>query len=364
MKIYDKKCNLSGNSHFPIIPMAWSQLVHGEAEVNWAGKTWIDGTASEQDKDKALEIIGNFRTAHNYPLNVFQMTLRRKANEVENNCWIAQRIKRLSSIDYKLKKLGWLNLYDMQDMAGCRAILTTVPKVRRLVDMYKSSSIRSALIDTDDYITNPKKTGYRGIHLIYQFFSEKEPSTIHNGRKIELQFRSRLQHIWATAVETVGLFKSQALKSNRGDTDWLRFFALMGSVIAIRERSPLIPNTPTTLRELKAELKECEKQIKVESHLQLYNSALGVPQMPNVKGAHYFILVLDTKEKKITINPFKKSQLEEANNEYISIEKNKEGEHIDVVLVRVDSLKALKSTYPNYFLDIHSFMHIVRVTLG
>ncbi|MBU6438396.1 MAG: hypothetical protein KGQ77_12790, partial [Betaproteobacteria bacterium] len=62
-----------------------------------------------------------------------------------------------------------------------------------------------------------------------------------NNQKIEVQLRTRLQHAWATAVEIVDAFTGQALKSglklNSGDPKWRRFFALMSSVIAIREKN-------------------------------------------------------------------------------------------------------------------------------
>ena len=88
----------------------------------------------------------------------------------------------------------------------------------------------------DDYISAPKASGYRGVHLMYRYKSDKK-KTIYNDLKIEMQIRSRYQHAWATAVETVGIFVGQALKTSMGDDRWLRFFALMGSAIAIREKT-------------------------------------------------------------------------------------------------------------------------------
>jgi hypothetical protein len=70
---------------------------------------------------------------------------------------------------------------------------------------------------------NPQKSGYRGIHLVYRYNGRK---TEYNGLKIEIQIRTVIQHAWATAVETVGMFTQQALKSSQGEQDWLRYFAL------------------------------------------------------------------------------------------------------------------------------------------
>lgn len=133
----------------------------------------------------------------------------------------------------------------MQDLGGCRAIVNTVATVKKLVNIYEESTIKHKLDHIDDYISKPKTTGYRGIHLIYRYYTTYNREA-YNGLKIEIQLRSALQHAWATAVETVGTFTKQALKSSQGEKDWLRFFSLMGTEIALREHSPTVPGTPPT----------------------------------------------------------------------------------------------------------------------
>ena len=51
------------------------------------------------------------------------------------------------------------------------------------------------------------------------------------------------KRVWATAVETIGLFTKQALKAGQGDEDIKRFFVLISSLFAMREECPIIPNT-------------------------------------------------------------------------------------------------------------------------
>lgn len=41
-----------------------------------------------------------------------------------------------------------------------------------------------------------------------------------------------MQHAWATAVETLGFFKKQSLKSSSGDAKWLVFFQLASAAFA------------------------------------------------------------------------------------------------------------------------------------
>ena len=79
---------------------------------------------------------------------------------------------------------------------------------------------------------NPK-TGYRGIHLIYRYKSER--SKDYNGLRTEIQIRTKLQHLWATSVETVGLFTGEGLKFSQGSDEWLEFFRLVSELFAIEE---------------------------------------------------------------------------------------------------------------------------------
>ncbi|WP_457767666.1 RelA/SpoT domain-containing protein [Cyanobium sp. ULC082] len=71
-------------------------------------------------------------------------------------------------------------------------------------------ALKHKLLRVDNYQAEPKPSGYRGIHLIYRYRSNK--SETYNGLLLEVQIRSPLQHAWATAVETVGTFLKQSLK--------------------------------------------------------------------------------------------------------------------------------------------------------
>ena len=85
-----------------------------------------------------------------------------------------------------------------------------------------------------NYIKEPNPdTGYRGIHLIYKYNSSKTPQ--YNDLLIEVQLRTRLQHLWATAVETVGMFTQNRLKFNQGDDVCLRFLKLVSIIFAAEE---------------------------------------------------------------------------------------------------------------------------------
>ncbi len=343
--------------------------------INMAEREWAVPKFSKAKVDKAgtdlfsedlfysgnsLEIIDNWRSAHNYPLNILQDGLRKRAKPIYNDCIISQRIKRLSSITAKLRRFQSMRLSVMQDIGGCRAVLISVKQVEKLVQNYKKSDIKHKLQQEDDYIKNPKPSGYRGVHLIYRYNGRKSE---YNGLKIEIQIRSLFQHAWATAVETVGMFIQQALKSSQGHQDWLRFFALMGTAIAKREKSNPVPGTPTEDSLLKSELIEYSKKLDVENHLHAYGEALQ--ELEKLQDdAHYFLLTLDPSTKKLEIVGYSDKELQKASDAYLTVEKQIKGSSKDAVLVSVDSIATLRKAYPNYFLDTKMFADLVKEAIA
>jgi putative GTP pyrophosphokinase len=111
--------------------------------------------------------------------------------------------------------------------------------VRKLEAEYRNSNFKHVLVSSKDYIAEPKPDGYRGIHLIYRYSNPRAPA--YDGLSLELQVRTRVQHAWATAVETMGTFLGQALKSGQGEQEWRSFFAKASAALAIIEKSPAVP---------------------------------------------------------------------------------------------------------------------------
>lgn len=345
----------------------------GAVETFWRGMSWVEPKYTKSVTDKAgkelsasafpaataLEVIANFRASHNYPLNIIQDGLRKRARTITSNVLIAQRMKRLSSITAKLTRFPTMRLSMMQDTGGCRAVMPTVSEVRRLVTSYTRSNVKHKLHQHDDYILKPKASGYRGVHLIYRYYSDRK--TTYNGLKIEMQIRTQLQHYWATAVETVGNFTSQALKASSGQIEWLRFFALMGSVMANLEDNPLVPGTPSSNRELKEELKHYAIKPSVVELLDAYRVTI---QKLNEGNAHYFIVVLDAPNRFVNISGYPKGDFVRASADYLEKEESIRGTSKNAVLVSADSTALLERAYPNYFLDTHKFSEVLKKAIG
>lgn len=254
-------------------------------------------------------------------------------------------------------------LSQMQDIGGCRGVVSSVARVRALRDLYHKSDLRHHLVREKDYITDPKPDGYRSVHLVYRYMSDKNDT--YNRLQIEMQLRSPLQHAWATAVETVGTFLQQALKASHGPEEWLRFFALMGSAIARRERTPIVPGTPQSKYELVQEIKHYASRLDVAEKLRLYGRTIQTLEKGGqLKEGRYFLLEVRPSEGKATIYGFAGNELDRATKKYLDVEQALKGPGSEAVLVSVDSLASLKRAYPSYFLNTDAFLQAMQAAIS
>jgi hypothetical protein len=345
-----------------ISKMAWAVPLYPRNQVDRAGFVLVDPGSTGEQLEAAYPVLNNWRSSHAYPLLNFHVNLRRKTSTIQDDALFSQRIKRLESIQLKLRRnqTATMQLSQMQDVGGCRAILSSIPNVERLIESYKRSKFHHQLKGHKDYIKCPKPDGYRGHHLIYQYKGLPNQNTAYDKMRIEIQIRTALQHAWATAVEAVGAFTRQALKSSEGSDEWLRFFALMGSAIAFFEKSPPVPGTPTSLADIFAEIRHLAHKLRVQETLGYYKATLDYVGETKAGSSKYFLMHLSRNTGKVFVTGFLANQSQRANIQYTELELKVGKESGDqVVLVSVDSLKALRRAYPNYFLDTKRFSEIV-----
>lgn len=332
--------------------MTWARPGYTKSVVDRAGRVLVGREIG--DLDQALQVIGNWRASHSFPLNTMQMGLRDRALQVDPAALVAQRIKRLSSITFKLQRQPTMQLSQIQDIGGCRGVLSDVEVVKDVRDRFLASRIKHRLVKENNYIDCPKASGYRGVHLVYRYFSDR--SKTYNGLLIEVQVRSQFQHAWATAVETVGTFLDQSLKASQGSEEWLAFFVLMSSAIAVREGCPPVPGSPSSARQLIKELRAAAKKLDVEKKLTAYHATIPLLRLPEVRGSKYFLLELRPSSGQVNVTSFKERELESANERYLAVERQLTAPGDEAVLVSVDSIDSLRRAYPNYFLDTRVFI--------
>ena len=236
----------------------------------------------------------------------------------------------------------------MQDIGGLRAILESSKEVYELLELYKKSKSKHSMFSMDDYIQNPKKDGYRSIHLVYKL--AKNPSLF-----LEIQLRSQLQHTWATGVEVFGTLQKSSFKSGHGSRQWLNFFALLSSVIALKEDQPLLPeHREISKKELVNQTQRAIQELHVIENLSVYTAAYKTISKKSSKGrnGHYCLILLNSREDTISLDTFGANQFHAAAKAYLDLErKHFEDDQINVVLVNTGDLKKLELSYPNYFMD-------------
>ncbi len=337
----------------------WKTVEYSRSQIIRAGKIMKKAEATKQEKEDAIKIIDNWRAAHAYPLHIIYIHLRNMAKNHEEII-VAERLKRLDSILNKLNREPTMNLWTMQDLGGCRFVVQKIEDIYKYADEYENSRKRHILKSEYDYVKHPKASGYRSLHRVYEYHSDKK-DTYNRNMLIELQFRTHLQHVWATAVETMGLFTKEAIKSGQGSDDVKRFFVLISSLFAILEDQPIVPGTVRDENELVHEIESINAKRNYLDFLDGINVVVEAQNKGRFKGnPAYFILILDYNEHRLSILSFQSSEIDEANEKYNSIESTRAKERIDAVLVRVSSFAALKKAYPNYFSDISEFIKIVK----
>ena len=340
----------------------WVNPAYSKAAVNRAGKVLTAGDADAFDFGHALDVLSNWRASHALPLNAIQMNLRLSANRICKRPLIAQRLKRTPSVVAKLKRFNTMQLARMQDIGGCRAVLDNAAQVTRLYHHFLHSRTKHKLVLKKDYMSFPKASGYRGVHLVYRYQSSKY--TDHVGLMVEIQLRSKLQHVWSTGVETVGAFIRSPLKSSIGPEDWLRFFSILSSLFAMEENGTIVPGTPTTRADLVQEARDLDKRVRAIERLEHFGSLIKYLTTKRNPDYRLFLMHLKPMEGVTMITGYRTAAMQQATSNYLATEKEadaSQGE--DVVLVTADSIDSLRRAYPNYFLDTKSLVRRILKSL-
>lgn len=333
--------------------------LHSKSAVRRAGETIGNAQATTAEVDVAKEIVSNFRSSHGYPLIGVTMHVRQRALQVNGNAVVAQRLKRLPTIVDKLERYPKMNVTTMQDLGGSRVILPTVSEVEKLVsELENALRAQNTIVRKYDYIRadpGPKATGYRGIHLVYEY---RASQVEYHGLKIEVQVRTDLQHAWATAVETMDLFSGSELKYSKADADLQRYFAVAGSLMAHQEGTSPVPGAEGTVDHLRAELRRLEKKHGIVGRLRGYAAIVSEHAKSNRRST--LTLELRRKESELTVTVHE--SLADAEKRLAALEALND-ENLDVVLVGISKVGQLQAAYPNYYANTEVFTHFVDVQL-
>lgn len=314
-----------------------------KSRVNRAGANVRQSKATTGD----LEVIEQWRAAHRGVLNTFQAILRTRTKN--SNVTVAQRHKRKKTIFDKLSRLPEMQLARMDDVAGCRLIFRSIKELNKFrTDFHKArfNHKRRNSPNKYDYIANPKHTGYRGIHDVYEYDVNSNAGKSLAGLYIEIQYRTLVQHAWATAVEVIGFITESQPKFQQGDTRYERAMALASEILARAHEGLTGPFPQLTDREVLAEFLALDKELTLLQTLRGLDSAKS-----EISTKRNTILIFseagDLEVKSFRDAPDALRALFELETQF---------PQRDIVLVRADSGEEIRLAFRNYFTDARDFL--------
>jgi putative GTP pyrophosphokinase len=315
--------------------------------VNKAGANVRNDCATSED----LKIIDEWRAAHRAVLNTFQSSLRNRTRNTE--IVVAQRHKRKSTIFNKLHRFQDMQLARMDDVAGCRLIFSNIDELSQFRSKFHKARFRHKRrneVDKYDYIQKPKSTGYRGIHDVYIYDVNSEAGKPLKGLMVEIQYRTRIQHAWATAVEVIGSITESQPKFQRGDQRYQTVMALTSEILARSFENARGCFPEKTDVDLVREFLELDKELSLLKMLRDLSAAdTGTTVNRNT------ILII-SKSGQLKVKTYRDST--EALRELFELETSMP--ESDIVLVKADTSEDVRFAFKNYFSDASDFIRLVE----
>ena len=320
--------------------MQWEIPSFSAGEIKRAGEALARG---DSDKE-ALMVAENWRASHAYPLYEITGWLQ----DMFPDHIIAQRLKRMESIVAKLRRSRGMSLWRMQDLGGCRIIVDSIEEVYAVIEKIKANTGKYVIKRETDYILSPRASGYRSYHMILEYHGVE---SYDRNMLVELQVRTKLEHMWATAVEIMGVLQNESFKSGVGDESILDFFRIASALFGEKEGFSLArvgEDRDSFLKE--ARRLDFEKDIL--ARMNAMRQMIKIAET-DVKAYDYCVLILDKAQYTLKMIPFKVSDITTAIRLYESMEQIS---GMDAVLIRTEKFADVYTAYPNYFVDAADFI--------
>lgn len=351
--------------------MAYPEPPLSKSAVKRAGQLIANGTASDDE----IELVDRWRASHGYVINTFQAWLKGHIGKQDYYIEFAQRLKRRNTVVDKLCRTNSAgehlisDVSAMHDFAGCRMIFNDIQQLEDFRAYMHSSQVMRNVEhvlrhepDKYNYIARPKNTGYRGIHDVYRHYprgsKRREQKKPWDGLLVELQYRTRAQHAWATAVEISDLLDNERTKFELDQSDRGRFFAIASEIIARRHENLSNAFSDMTTEELQSELQMLESKTGILRRLELLKQfedeeSLQKHNVLNIYRKSDGTLALEVIPFKSATPAIQRATELEASDE-----------SLNAVYVRSDNPKQLRSAYRNYFNDPIDFVRLIQTEGG
>jgi putative GTP pyrophosphokinase len=296
-------------------------------------------------------VIDEWRAAHRAVLNTFQAILRTRTRGTKIT--VAQRHKRKSTIFNKLDRLPDMQLSRMDDVAGCRLIFPDIQSLYDFRNTFHEARFhhhRRNDVDKYDYIKKPKSTGYRGVHDVYVYDVNSETGQPFKGLLVEIQYRTNIQHAWATAVEVIGFITESQPKFQAGDLRYQTAMSLTSEILARAFENSRGPYPDKTNIELVKEF------LHIDNELGLLNMLRGLNAADSTTTANRNMILIFSETGTLEVKTYRGAT--EALRALFEFEKAMPGK--DIVLVKADTSEEVRFAFKNYFSDARDFIRLVE----
>ena len=318
-----------------------------KSRINKAGDNIRNGMATIDDH----HVVEEWRAAHRKVLNTFQAILRTRTKGT--GITVAQRHKRKNTIFGKLLRFPGMQLARMDDVAGCRLIFDNLEDLNAFRNKFHTARFGHKQrndLDKYDYIKHPKKTGYRGIHDVYEYDVNSISGKKLKGLYIEIQYRTLVQHAWATAVEVIGFITESQPKFQQGDKKYEELMALASEILARVYEDSRGPFPALSDREV------LDKFLILEKELSLLKTLKGLNQAENDVANKRNVILMFSQDGKLDVRSYRDAT--DALRSLFDLEKQFPNK--DIVLVKADSSEEIKLAFRSYFSDAKEFLNLIE----
>ena len=249
-----------------------------------------------------------------------------------------------------------MELSRMDDIAGCRLIFESVDELSGFRNEFHKARFkhkRKNETDKYDYIKRPKPTGYRGVHDVYSYDVNSKNGELHKGLLVEIQYRTLVQHAWATAVEVIGFITENQPKFQQGDKRYEHCMALASEILA-RYYEHGFGSFPDMEDDELIDKFNC-----LDDELHLTRNLIGLNASESEATENRNTILIFKPDGELETLSFKEAT--DALKELFRLEK--EDPSLDVVLVKADTSEEIRTAFRNYFSDAKDFVRLLAAAI-
>jgi len=312
--------------------------------------------------------VDEYRRSHSEPLTKTCEILENSCQEVLTDEFItSQRIKRMPTILEKIKSGTHTDLSTMQDLGGCRAIIHDISSVRKVYDKLLTTPSTEFTLNPKslrDYITTPKPSGYRSMHMVVSLDQLDENGTP-SSLNIEIQCRTKTMHLWATAVEAYDLIngsKDRVKRSQIPKTPDDIFFMWASAALSMIEGTPTPPNSSNDASVIARELQSLQSKVILERLQKAADTAVVIAQAKRTIGRNGSVLVWLKRNEQGSLERHEEQyhSFEEELAMNRLVEEESSGKNEAAVLIRLQDVTQAGEALLGYYMNTMEFRKLLE----